>query len=356
MKTASLLLAAALAACSLGLPGAARAVELGPGLEKLGFLYDRASFPSCHASTLVETADGAILAAFFGGSDEGEKDVGIWLCRLEGDKWSAPQQVATGHQPDGSQLPCWNPVLFQPKEGPLLLFYKVGPKPSAWWGMLKTSEDGGRTWSEGRRLPDGILGPIKNKPIQLADGTLLCGSSSEHDGWKLHFERTPDLGKTWERTPPLPGYPRIEAIQPGFLTYADGQIQALCRSQQGRVVETSSNDGGRTWSDVTATVLPNPDAGTDSVTLPDGRGLLLYNHTTSARSPLNLAVTRDGRTWEAALVLEDEPGEYSYPAIIVARDGKVHLTYTWKRRKIRYGVIDPAKLVLRPMPEGKWPQ
>src|SRR5678815_1809353 len=97
----------------------------------------------------------------------------------------------------------WNPVLFQPKEGPLLLFYKVGPSPSEWWGMLETSTDDGKTWSAPKRLPDRVLGPIKNKPEQLPNGDLLCPTSSEDDGWRVHFERTMDLGKTWASTGPL---------------------------------------------------------------------------------------------------------------------------------------------------------
>ncbi len=103
--------------------------------------------------------------------------------------------------------------------------------------------------------------------------------------------------------------------------------------------------------------LPNPNSGTDALTLRDGRHLLVYNHATDGRSPLNLAVSRDGRTWQAALVLEDEPkAEFSYPAIIQTTDGLAHVTYTWKRRKVRHAVIDPAKLAPRDMVDGEWPK
>src|SRR4051794_6306936 len=118
------------------------------------FLYDEAPFPSCHASTLVETP-GGLVAAFFGGSKEGEPDVSIYVCpQIEG-RWSAPVEAA-----NGSGEPCWNSVLFKPADGPVMLFYKVGPNPSSWWGMLKSSDDDGRTWGDAIRLPDGILGPI----------------------------------------------------------------------------------------------------------------------------------------------------------------------------------------------------
>jgi len=336
-----------------------------PGVVKAEFLYEKASFPSCHASTIVE-AGGPLVAAWFGGTAEGRPDVGIWLSRHDGQAWSPPAEVASGEGSVGGvslprespakRFPCWNPVLFQPKSGPLLLFYKVGPKPSAWWGMMMASDDGGKTWSKPARLPDGILGPVKNKPIQRADGTLVCGSSTEDAGWRVHFELSPDLGKTWQKVGPVNDGKAFGAIQPTLLTHADGRIQALCRSRQGRVVEVSSADGGQTWGDMAATALPNPNAGIDGVTLADGRQLLVYNHTLRGRSPLNVAVSRDGKTWQAALVLESEPGEYSYPAVIQCADGLVHITYTWKRQRVKHVVLDPARLVLRDMPDGQWPK
>ncbi len=91
------------------------------------------------------------------------------------------------------------------------------------------------------------------------------------------------------------------------------------------------------------------------MTLRDGRHLLVYNHTAHGRSPLNVAVSADGQNWQAALVLEDEPGEYSYPAVIQTRDGRVQITYTWQRRKVRHVVVDPAALALRPLRDGAWP-
>ena len=108
---------------------------------------------------------------------------------IEGSQWSVPVEVANGIQPDGKRLPCWNPVLFQPTGGPLVLFYKVGPSPDTWWGLARTSTDEGRTWSAVIKLPDGILGPIRAKPIELSKGTMLAGSSTENDGWIVHMER-----------------------------------------------------------------------------------------------------------------------------------------------------------------------
>ena len=241
-----------------------------------------------------------------------------------------------------------------------MLFYKVGPDPRTWWGMLTVSKDGGNSWNQPKRLPDGFDGPVKNKPIQLPNGDILCGSSTEYDGWRVHFERTSDFGQTWKRIGPINDGKEFNAIQPSILTYADGRLQILCRSREGRITQSWSKDGGNTWSKMTATSLPNPNSGTDAVTLKDGRQLLIYNHTLRpgrSRSFLNVALSDDGENWQAALVLEDEKkGEFSYPAAIQTSDGLVHFTYTHMRTKVKHVVIDPSKLVLREMPNGNWPE
>jgi predicted neuraminidase len=334
-----------------------------PGLVSSEFIYEKAPFPECHASTIEQTK-GGLVAAWFGGTEEKHPDVGIWVSRLVDGKWSAPVEVANGAEEKPKRLPCWNPVLFQPKDGPLLLFYKLGPDPAKWWGMLKTSTDGGKTWSAAARLPDGIIGPVKNKPIQLANGDLLCGSSTEDNGWRVHFERTSDLGKTWQIIGPIHDGKKIGAIQPSILRHADGTLQSIGRTRQNRVFTTDSKDNGATWSEMALLDLPNPNSGTDAVTLADGRHLLVYNHSAGkssqwdyGRRVLNVAISKDGRAWEAALVLEDHrDGEYSYPAVIQADDGKVHITCTWKRQRIRHVVVDLAKLELRPITRGEWPK
>ncbi|WP_437194208.1 sialidase family protein [Planctomicrobium sp. SH527] len=299
-------------------------------------LYETAPFPSVHASTIEQSEDGNLIAAFFGGQDEGKNDVGIWVTRqLEG-KWSPPVEVANGVQANGTRHPCWNPVLFQPSSGPLLLFYKVGPRPSTWWGMLKSSTDNGATWSEATRLPDGILGPVKNKPVELSDGVLLSGSSSEHDGWRVHFERSTDLGKTWKLIGPVNDGVEFSAIQPSILKMGGDKLLAIGRTKQKSVFQIASEDAGKTWGKMTASSLPNPNSGTDAITLSNGKHLIVYNHTIKGRSPLNVAISDDGVNWRVILVLENDPGEYSYPAVIQTKDGHVHITYTWNRKKVRH--------------------
>ncbi|RBP46070.1 putative neuraminidase [Roseimicrobium gellanilyticum] len=337
-----------------------------PAVLKQEYIYDTGPYPQIHATTIVETPTG-LVSAWFGGTHEKNPDVCIWVSRLVEGKWTESVETANGVQPDGTRHPTWNPVLFQPKDGPLMLFYKVGPNPEQWWGELKTSMDGGKTWSAARKLPEGILGPIKNKPVQLPNGDILSPTSNEtHEKpskWSVHFERSSDLGKTWQKIGPVHDGVTIQAIQPSILSLGNDTLLALGRSRQDRVFEVRSTDGGKTWGEMTLGTLPNNNSGTDAVTLKDGTHLIIYNHIGGTpgkwggkRTPLNLAASKDARNWDAALVLESEPGEYSYPAIIQTSDGLVHITYTWKRQKVKHVVVDPAKLMLKPIINGEWPK
>lgn len=331
------------------------------------FIYDdaHAPTPQCHATTIAETPQG-LVAAWFGGTHEKNTDVGIWVSRQVAGKWTSPVEVMHGVQHSTLRYPCWNPVLAQQPGGPLHLFAKCGPSPSTWWGTHQTSSDHGVTWTKAVRLPSEIDGPVRNKPVLLDDGTLLCGSSTEYDGWRVHFELTRDWGETWDRVGPINDGKEFNAIQPTILTHRSAptpqgsapavRLQALCRCKEGSILATWSDDLGRSWSPLARTSLPNNNSGVDAVTLASGGHLLIYNHTRRGRTPLNLACSQDGETWQAALVLESDPGEYSYPAIIQAGDGLVHVTYTWKRTKVKHAVIDPARLRPRPIVDGEWPQ
>jgi predicted neuraminidase len=333
-----------------------------PGVVREEFLYESAPFPECHAATIAETPKG-LVAAFFGGTQERNPDVCIYVCRKDqgATKWTPPLNVANGILNDTLRYACWNPVLYQIPAGELLLFYKVGPSPAKWKGWLIRSKDGGSSWSKPQALPEGVLGPIKNQPIQLTDGTLLCPTSTEGNGWHIHFEQTTDGGRTWQSSaPPADSF---RAIQPTLLRYKSGAIQALSRSENRAILSTTSKDNGRSWSPQQPIGLPNNNSGIDGTTLADGRQLLVYNHvlppageTKGERSPLNVSLSPDGINWYAALVLEDDhTGQYSYPSVIQSADGKVHIVYTWHRKKIKYIEIDPSKLKLEKIVDGAWP-
>ncbi|MCM4150376.1 sialidase [Arenibacter sp. N53] len=311
--------------------------------------------PQCHAPT-IEFSNGTLVASWFGGTEEKNNDVGIWVSRKKNGIWTTPVEVADGVEEDGVRYPSWNPVLFKPKNKPLILYYKVGPDPLYWWGMYKTSEDDGLSWSAPIRLAEGILGPIKNRPVTLSNGDILSPSSteSETEGNKIYLERSVDFGKTWTKTAPLNDGKTFKAIQPAILDHGNDTIQLLSRTYQGVIGENWSYDGGLTWSEMTATALPNPDSGIDAITMKDGRHLVIYNPTTiesEDRVPLSVGVSINGKTWERVLDLEpltaktDKKGEeYSYPTLIQTPDGMIHIVYTWNRKTVKHVVLDPEKL------------
>ena len=337
------------------------------GILVYEFIYDKAPYPSCHSVTIVEATNGDLVSAWFGGSHERHPDVCIYSAiKPKGsDKWGEPIKVADGVMKDGTRFPTWNPVLYQIPGGDLMLFYKIGPKPSEWWGVYRTSSDGGKTWSDKIDMPSkDFLGPIKNKPVLLSNGTLLLPSSTEGNGWHLRMESTPDFGKTWVLGDTISrGKQKINAIQPSILFHKDGSIQAIGRTKNRAIFSTFSKDNGKTWSDLELIGLPNNNSGTDAVTLKNGKHLLVYNHVLppgkeakGPRTPLNLSISDDGINWKATLVLEDSKiSQYSYPSIIQSSDGMVHIVYTWRREKLKYVKIDPSKLKAIPIKNGIWP-
>jgi len=330
------------------------------------------SHPSCHAATVVETSNGHLLAAWFAGTHEGHPDVSIWLAHFDAHGWSEPAPIA-----DEPDTPLWNPVLFRDKSNAVWLFYKAGPAVPAWTGLYIKSLDGGQTWSAPSALPAGLIGPAKNKPITLANGDILCGTSSESwRSWACWAEISSDGGETWSKHGPIVApdsstYPVVGTdepvsatwdatthqvtlpqqhrgvIQPTLWEYAPGRLKMLMRATQrvGFVCCACSDDNGRTWSAASPTDIPCPNSGLDAVRLSDGRIVLACNPTHSGRTPLSLLVSEDnGASWPWRLDLETEPGEYSYPSIIQASDGKVHVVYTYRRARIQHVVLDTDRI------------
>jgi predicted neuraminidase len=320
------------------------------------FIFTEAPFASSHASTVIELPNGDLLSAWFGGTGEGNPDVAIWGARRSGGKWSAPVELA--REPN---IACYNPVFFYTNDHRLWLYYKYGPHPDNWTAARKWSADDGRTWSAVEHLPAGLYGPIRAKPLVLGDGTVVSGTSVEsYRSWAVWIERSTDNGKTWTKAGPItvatqsgpgaagdappvvPGsgeWSRTDGIiQPSVVGLGGKHLRLYARStaRTGKICVADSFDSGVTWTQARPIDLPNPNSGIDAVALRDGRVVLIYNNSDRRRTPLNLAVSADGEHFRMFQTLEDEPGEYSYPAMIQGRNGDLQITYTWQRKRIRY--------------------
>lgn len=301
------------------------------------FIFKDPPFKSCHAPSIAQTNDG-LIAVWFGGNSEGHKKTGIWLSKKKNQQWSDPIEVVNGKQPSGRSFPCWNPVVFHKSDGELLLFYKIGNTPSDWKGLFISSYDEGDSWSKPISLPKGLFGPTKNKPIQLNDGNLLCPSSDEKFGlWKLQFEL---FSNSQWKLAKISEQQDYDCIQPTLLRHSESILQALCRSDNGRIIETWSYDEGKSWGALSDTVLSNPNSAIDAVSLNENKHLLVYNDSKEGRSNLVVALSQDGKAWKNFLTLEGGDGEYSYPSIIKGSDSSVHIVYTWNRKNIKYVLLN----------------
>jgi alpha-L-rhamnosidase len=241
--------------------------------------------------------------------------------------------------------------------GELWLFYKIGLNVKDWTGWVVKSKDGGKTWGAREPLPKGFIGPVKNKP-EIIDGRLLCGSSTEGNGWKFHVEildlkdgawkKTPVAQLPWKYVGPVtaersmrtedapaegvagsmssrskapstlpavddPEAPAIEGeaatadnlhpidcIQPSFLKLNDGRLQVLMRTRNGKLATSFSSDNGDTWTPVTLTDVPNNQSGTDALTMHDGRHVLIYNDFETVKG------TKKGPRTPVSLALSDD--------------------------------------------------
>lgn len=319
-------------------------------LEDSAFIWDFNYPRNVHAANICEVSNGDFLAVFMGGTYEGCPDFSIWSSSLKGDStWSRPVEILKGLDIEsGERMSLWNPILARLPNGNIGLFYKRGKSPRHWNGLVSLTKDGGKTWSKPIELPDGFLGPTKCRPIALPDASLLCPSSVEltsRGAWFVNFEKSSADFKEWSVSAPLKNFRNffffstgISAIQPALISLKDGKLLALCRTRNDFLYATTSEDGGKTWSDLKKTAIPNPNSAIDALLLEDGRILIAGNFDLKKkRGKLSLIATRDLTSYSELFVFEDDDScEYSYPSIILASDGSLRALYTYRRRHIKY--------------------
>lgn len=305
---------------------------------------------SCHASTVLPLPDSTVVAAWFGGTREGNDDVKIWVSVRENEKWAEPYSVAV----KGESLPHWNPVLHLRENGEIILYFKYGKPIPKWITYYCISKDGGKSFSEPKILVegdfDGGRGPVKNKAIRLKDGTVVAPASKESltKSWKCFVDISKDDGLTFEHSNfvlrPKKNLKTVNMIQPTLWENEKG-LHMLVRTGMGSIFKSDSKDGGKTWCKAYDTGMPNPNSGIDVVKLDNGILVLIMNPISENwgdRAPLVLMYSEDdGDNFTEFFSCEPTTGdhEFSYPAI-TAVDNTLHITYTHEREGIVYQKIE----------------
>lgn len=345
-----------------------------------------------HAANLHQLSDGTLLCTWFAGTQEGMADIFVLLSRrAPGGDWSEPEKLS---QDDTRSEQ--NPILFQAPDGPLWLIWTAQVSGNQETAIIRRrlSDDGGRSWGPVETLFDepGIF--VRQPPAMLDNGDwvlpvwyciALPGEKwvGSHDVSAVMISS--DAGRTWQRHD-VPG--STGCVHMNVQQLADGSLLGLFRSRWAdHVHATRSSDRGRSWSVPVATDLPNNNSSIQYVRLASGELALVYNPVNAEgiaqrrtslydeiedegdervvptanaqgrgavwgipRAPMSLAVSRDeGRTWPLRVDLELGDGfcmtnnsqaklnrEFSYPSIIQARDGSLHVAFTYFRQKIKH--------------------
>jgi predicted neuraminidase len=315
---------------------------------------------SAHAATLTTLPDGRLAAAWFAGSREGAADVTIWLSRLDKQGWSKPQALANRESTAGAVFTnirkLGNPVLFT--DGQRVHLWFVSVALGGWAGSSinhMVSDDSGETWSKPTKLVTSpflnISTLVRTPPLPLADGGY--GLPAYHEFVAKHGEwlRLDRDGRVIDKT--RMAHP-VRSLQPAVVALDEKRALALLRDAgpgPGRIRVATSNDAGLTWETGGAAgedlPLPNPNASVALLRLASGR-LLLAGNGDDGRTHLHLWLSADeGKSWTLARTAESAPdggAEFSYPALLLGADGRIHLAYTWRRQGIKHASFSEAWL------------
>lgn len=327
--------------------------------------------PSAHASSLAQLQDGTLLIAWFAGSREGAKDVAIYLSRREAGGWSPPQVIAsrleTARELRRHLRKLGNPVLHVDTQGRLHLFF-VSVSLGGWAGGSinhKFSDDGGQHWSPAKKLITtpflNISTLVRNPPLMLQDGGL--GLPAYHEFVTKHGEWL-RLDATGQLVDKVRMPHRRETLQPTVAALDEQHALALLRDAgpgPGHVQLATSQDAGMSWQMAAPLPIPHSNASMALLRLNDGR-LLMAGNPGSGRASLLLYLSRDqGLNWQALGPVETGPEqdgrepEFSYPSLIQAKNGDIHLSYTWQRQGIRHATFSPSWLTAREQSDGTRP-
>jgi len=292
--------------------------------------------PSSHCAVICEVTGGDLLCVWYAGTAEKNSDVALMLSRWTGGQgtWTPPRTIFnTPGKSDGNAV-----IHYDAEKGKLWLFHTV-IQERTWDSVnlyVSSSRDEGMTWTDPEVFDTERGMMVRNNLVVLKSGTWLLPAYDERD-WTGFCYISPDRGVTWTRSGLMQGSGPV--IQPTIAERRDGSLLALLRSgaPDHRIRQSTSEDGGRTWSECEPISLMNPDSGIDMTRLRHGELVLLLNNVEQGRTPLHLALSMDeGHSWDIVTELEDDAGEYSYPSIIQDSTGLIHCVYTYRRTHIKH--------------------
>lgn len=306
-------------------------------------IFADTKFGHCHASTIVETPQGLLMACLAGPA-EGHSETGIWGASYNGE-WRDQRQIIVSTPDNGSDnrknLSLWNPVLFR-NDDEIRLYYRTGTSPEDWHCSFVSAQPF-CNWSGATLLPLPLIGPVRNKPVKLNMGDIIIPTSTETEAWSIHFEIFQERKNNWKKVT-VPGN-GLQAIQPVIIEHKNKTLQALCRTRNSYIAQTWSDDGGLSWSQLELTELINPNAAIDAIKCDRSGYLLVYNNCRFGRYKLSIATSADGHRWEDKLTLENSPGEYSYPCLEFSESGELHVLYTFNRKNIKHVEISRQEVL-----------
>ncbi len=351
-----------------------------------------------HASSIVHLPNGDLLAVWFYGSGERTADdVRLLGARLKKGQtsWSEPFLMA-----DTPNLPDCNPVLFLNQENQLFLVWiavlankweqavlrfrtsvnylnsgapvwnwqdnillnpgeqfakevalkmKALPESTAGWSEYAPPYDKMITSASQDAAKRSVGWMTRIKPLILGKRILLPLYS---DGFNFSLMAiSDDQGLSWRPSLPVVGR---GPIQPAIVQKKNGHLLAFMRDSgdaPNRVQVSESADLGETWTPAVKSELLNT-ASVELLVLQDGRWAFVGNDVDDGRYRLSLFLSDDeGLSWKWKLVLENTipgQGNFSYPCLIQASDGFLHLTYSYhldkEHKSIKYMVLNPAQL------------
>jgi predicted neuraminidase len=295
-------------------------------------------FPRCHSSSISGLPDGSLLAVWWNGSQEGGKDLVIRFSRRPPGEgvWTPP--IIVGDSPG---LTEGNPVFVHPPGREVWLLYRSG---LPWVKLMRTtSSNMGVTWSEPEIFLNEPGWSLRNRSINLTNGDIIIPIMRREVS---AFLCSSDGGANWEKSEPITSEPRNN--EPGLFQRSDGSLLTFMRHYNRELDRrflwrSESFDRGRTWSQATPTTIPNPSSAIELLKLKNGHVLLAFNDSREKRTPLCLALSLDdGQSWSSKRVLEDAPGRFSYPSMFQSGDGRIHLSYTFRRKSVKHVEVNEA--------------